>query len=188
LRGGGEQPVNYNSSVKIGNFNFDPAWLSKDIMIQDFIEAVMHQLFLGAAESNYELITMWLSDLPKAANINTSGFLRALQDLIKDLRGFGLSWLIAYPLTGQKGKLGTGSWVAENWVFLVRVSQFIFGWCNRDSENATKYGVDDMSRMVIAFHAFVARCLTHSGIDEKGIAEAELYLKEFLSALREFDV
>ena len=187
-KGGGEQPVNYDSSVKIGNFNFDPAWLSKDIMLQDFIEAVMHQLFLGAAESNYELITMWLSDLPKAANINTSGFLRALQDLIKDLRGFGLSWLIAYPLTGQKGKLGTGSWVAENWVFLVRVSQFIFGWCRRDQENATKYGVDDMSRMVLAFHAFVARCLTHSGIDEQGIVEAELYLKEFLSALREFDV
>ena len=183
------QPVNYNSSVKIGNFHFDPGWLSKDMAMQDYIEGIMHLLFLGAAESNYELIMLWLSKLPKGGpKISATGFKRALQELIKDLRGFGLSWLMAYPLTGQKGKLGTGSWVAENWVFLVRVSQLIFGWCSQDKENASKYGADDVSRMVIAFHAFVARCLTHSGIDERGIAEAELYLKEFLSSLREFDV
>lgn len=187
-KGNGEQPVNYNSSVKIGNFYFDPAWLSKEITLQDFIEAIMHQVFLGATESNHELITTWLSDLPKGANASTSGFLKTLQELIKDLRGFGLSWLVAYPLTGQKGKLGTGSWVAENWVFLVRVSQFIYGWCQRDRDISSKFGGDDMSRMVISFHAFVARCLTHSGVDEKDIAETELYLKEFLSSLREFDV
>jgi hypothetical protein len=182
------EAVDFNMPDKIGTFQFDPAWLSTEITIQDFIEAVMHQLFLGAAESNYELITTWLTKLPADSKLGHSGFLNALQELIKDLRGFHLSWLIAYPLTGVKGRLGTGSWVAENWVFLVRVSQFIFGWCCKDHESTAKYGVDDMSRLVVAFHAFVARCLTHSGIDEEGIKEAELYLKEFLSALREFDV
>jgi hypothetical protein len=114
--------------------------------------------------------------------------LRTLQERIKDLCGFGLSWLVAYPLTGQKGKLGTGSWVAKNWVFLVRVSQFIYGWCQRDPEISRKLGGDDMSGMVISFHAFVARCLTHLGVDKRDIAETELYLKEFLSSLCKFDV
>jgi hypothetical protein len=95
---------------------------------------------------------------------------------------------MAYPLTGQKGKLGTGSWVAENWVCFVRISQFVYGWCHKDFENAKKYGIDDMSRLVIAFHAFVARCLTHSGIDNSHIRETGLYMKEFLSAVRELDI
>ena len=42
--------------------------------------------------------------------------------------------------------------------------------------------------MVIVYHAFVARCLTHNGIDDALIAETELYMKEFLSAVREFDI
>ena len=182
-----QNDVDYFQDDKIGDFEFDPAWLSREISLQDYIEAVMHQLFLGAAESNFDLTTTWLSDTPAAAKLGHTTFLQMFQVLIKDLRGFNLSWLLAYPLTGKKGKLGTGSWVAENWVFFVRISQVVFGWC-KNSEQASKYGVDDMSRMVIAFHAFVARCLTHAGIDGGGIKEAELYLKEFLSALREFDV
>ncbi len=183
-----KQPeADYGQAHKIGNFHFDPAWLSTQISLQDFIEAIMHQLFLGASESNFELITDWLSSTPSAAKLGHSSFLQALQVLIKDLRPFNLSWLLAYPLTGKKGKLGTGSWVAENWVFFTRVSQFIFGWCCKN-DGATKYGVEDMSRVVIAFHAFVARCLTHAGMDGAAIDEAELYMKEFLSSLREFDV
>lgn len=182
-----QDAVDYNRPNLIGNFKFDPAWMSEEISVEDFIEAVMHQVFLGAAESNYELTTIWLSSMPSAAKLGSTPFLHHLQALIKDLRTFSLSWLQAYPLTGQKSKLGTGSWVAENWVFFVRVSQFIFGWCCKN-DDASKYGVEDMSRMVIAFHAFVARSLTHGGLDGKGIDKVELYLKEFLSALREFDV
>lgn len=184
----GQDDIDYHSSQSIGGFTFHPAWQSKEVSLRDFIEAVMHQLFLGAAESNYELIGLWLSATPSAAKLGYSSFLAVLQVLLKDLRPFNLSWLLAYPLTGKKGKLGTGSWVAENWVSMQRISQFAYGWCFRDEENASKYGAEDMSRVVNAFHAFVARCLTHAGIDFQSIAEADLYLKEFLSALREFDI
>lgn len=180
--------IDYFCPSGIGEFVFHPAWKSKSVNMQDFIEAVMHQLFLGAAESNYDLIAMWLASTDSSAKLGHASFLNVLQELLKDLRGFHLSWLLAYPMTGKKGSLGTGSWVAENWVCLVRISQFVFGWCRRNPDIASKYGVDDMSRMVIAYHAFVARCLTHSGITKNSIAEAELYMKEFLSALRELDV
>lgn len=180
--------IDYSLTDSIGKFQFHPNWLSQDVSVEDFIEAIMHQLFLGAAESNFELIGLWLSESPAAAKVPHSRFLNTLQELLQDLRGYGLQWLNAYPLTGKKGKLGTGSWVAENWVCYVRISQFIYGWCCRDHGNASKYGVDDVSRLVISYHAFVARCLTHSGIDAKSIAETELFMKEFLSSLREVDV
>ena len=45
-----------------------------------------------------------------------------------------------------------------------------------------------MSCMVISYHAFVARCLIHSGIDDAVIRETELHLKEFLSSVREFNL
>ena len=180
--------VDYSHTQGIGTFQFPAAWLSTQLKLEDYIEAPMHLLFLGLTESNYDLITKWLSSTPAAAKLGISPFKSALQHLIKDLRGFSLSWLAAYPLTGKKGSLGTGSWVAENWSFLVRISQFIYGWCARDHNCSKHYGVDDMSRMVISFHALVARLLTHSGVTKRHIKETELYLKEFLSAVRELDI
>ena len=180
--------IDYSESKGIGKFQFPAAWLSTQLKLEDYIEAPMHLLFLGLTESNYDLITKWLSSAPAAAKLGVAPFKAVLQELIKDLRGFSLSWLAAYPLTGKKGSLGTGSWVAENWSFLVRISQFIYGWCARNHNCSGRYGVDDMSRMVIAFHALVARLLTHSGISRRHIKATELYMKEFLSATRELDI
>ena len=183
-----QDSVDYGCSDRIGNFKFHPSWLSHEIEVRDYIEALMHQLFLGAASSNFELLELWMKETPSSAKLGFTTFLNVLQDLIKDLRGFNLSWLNAYPLTGKKGSLGTGSWVAENWVFFTRISQFVTAWCVRDHSTSSRHGVDDVSRLVIAFHAFVARCLTHGGMNKESIAEAHLYMKEVLSCLRELDV
>ena len=183
-----QDAISYDKEDGIGNFEFPAAWLSNEITLQDYIEAVMHQLFLGITSSNFELLLKWLGDAPAATKLGISPFKNVLQTLIKDLRPFMLSWLAAYPLTGKKGNLGTGSWVAENYIFFARISPFITGWCTRDADRASRYGVDDMSRMFISFHAMVARLLTHGGIDENHIAMTELYMKEFLSAVREFDI
>ena len=183
-----DETVNYVDNEGIGDFKFPAPWLSKEISLRDYIEAVMHLLFLGIAESNFDLIQIWLKGLPSSSKLALATFKGILQTLIKDLQPFHLSWLCAYPLTGKKGNLGTGSWVAENYVFFVRVSQLIFGWCTRDPGNNAKYGVNDMSRMVIAFHALVARCMTHGGINDEFIKETERLIKEFLSAVREFDI
>lgn len=180
-----QESVRYNEEAGICGLQFPGSWLSFQISIMDYIEAVMHILFLGVAKSNWELVTKWLTDTPKMSN---AGFLNALQELIKDLRLLSLSWLPAYPLTGQKGKLGTGSWVAENWITLVRISQFVYGYIVGNSTDASEHGADDVSRMVISFHAFVARCMTHSGVNGSFIQETKRYLKEFLSAVRELDV
>ena len=183
-----QDDINYSQFDGIGDFQFPASWLSNEISVQDYIEAPMHQLFLGVAESGYELILRWLADSPPAAKVGVAPFKAVLQKLIRDLRGFMLSWLGAYPLTGKKGNLGTGSWVAENWIFFARVSQFVFGWCIRDHATTKKHGVDDMSRMVISYHALLARLLTHGGVDEKHIAKTRLYMNEFLSTVRELDI
>ena len=53
---------------------------------------------------------------------------------------------------------------------------------------SSKFGVDDLSRVVISFHALMARCLTHSAIDEAFIEDVRLHVKEFLSCVRELDI
>ena len=183
-----QDTVDYREEGGIAQFRFPASWLSNEISMRDYIEATMHQLFLGVAESNFELMTKWLADAPAAAKVGVAPFKNVLQTLIANLRGFQLSWLAAYPLTGKKGNLGHGSWVGENWVCAVRISQLLVAWCIREYGSSSKFGVDDLSRMVIAFHAFVARCMTHAGIDDNFISETELYMKEFLSAVREFDL
>ena len=53
---------NYGEEDKIGKFHFPVSWLSTQVTLQDHIEAPMHLLFLGIAESNYDLTTKkWLS-------------------------------------------------------------------------------------------------------------------------------
>ena len=183
-----EDNTDYSLEDRIGDFKFHPAWLSHELSVQDYIEAIMHQMFLGAASSNFELVEMWLKETPAGAKLGFTSMLNILQVLIKELRVFNLSWLIACPLTGKKGSLGTGSWVAENWVFFMRISPLIYGWCAREKDVVSKYGVDDVSRMTLAFYCFVSRCLTHSGIDDEAIAETEQLMKEFLSALWELDI
>lgn len=183
-----ENEVQYDEDTGIFGFKFPGSWQSIQISILDYIEAIMHILFLGIAKSQWELQAKWFTDTPAGAKVSNSGFLNVLQTLIKDLRVLNLSWLPAYPLTGQKGKLGTGSWVAENWITLVRVSQFVFGYLAANHKAASRHGADDVSRTVIALHAFVARCMTHSGINGNFIKDTECYLKEFLSTVRELDV
>ena len=185
---GTQENISFTDPTGVGKFQFPAPWLSTEISLRDYIEAVMHQLFLGIAESNFELMQLWLKELPASSKLGLSPFKNVLQTLIKDLRPFMLSWLEAYPLTGKKGNLGTGSWVGENHICFVRISQPVFGWCCRNAEENSKHGVDDMSRMVISFHALVARCLTHGGINDAFIQETERLMKEFLSSVREFDV
>ena len=143
--------MDYSLEAGIGGFEFPGPWLSKEVSLRDYVEAIMHQLFLGIAESNFELASQFMTSAPASAKLGLASFKNVLQELIKDLRPFMLSWLAAYPLTGKKGNLGTGSWVAENWVFLTRISQIIYGWCARTKEARTKHGADDLSRMVVSF-------------------------------------
>ena len=185
---GDQDTVSYNDPLHIGDYTFPAAWSTTDIAIRDYVEAIMHELYLGIATSNYDLTMSWMSSIPAASKIAAATFRTTLQRLIKDLRWFQLPWLKAYPLTGtKKGGLGTGSWVAENWAFYVRISPFIYGWCTREKVSA-KYGVDDMSRLIQAYHCVVARIMTHCYVSDKCIKETRLYMKEFLSCVRELDV
>jgi hypothetical protein len=177
--------IDYEAPDGIGGFDFPAAWQS-DLMVPDFIEAVMHLINLGVQESNFDLITKWLTDVPARSKLSSQAFRNAIQPLLKDLKVFMLAWLAAYPLTGEQ--LKTGGWVSENWMTMIRLSKVLFAWCAQNHELAAKFGVDDLSRMVIAFNAMVARALTHSSIDDAFVAEMELYMLEFLSCVREFDI
>jgi hypothetical protein len=112
-----------------------------------------------------------------------------MQELLTDLKPLMLNWLQTLPLNvSDKKGYTTGGWVGEQWIAFVRVSKPLFGWCVRNHDLASKFGVDDLSRVVISFHALTARCLTHSAIDEAFIEDVRLHLKEFLSCVRELDI
>ena len=135
------------------------------------------------------LTRKWLADSPAAgtSGLQDSSFVECMQSLIKDLKRFNLSWLAACPLTGQKGNLGTGSWVGENFVFLAHVSPIVFAACPRDRKKVVECGLNNMSRMVICFHGLIARLMTHSGINEATMRETSWFIREFLSCVKEFN-
>ena len=156
----------------------------------DFIETVMHQLGLGVAKSNFELCSQYMADAPAKSGLSQSDFLRSVQALLVDLKGFLLGWLQAYPLNGcgVASKHTTGGWAGENWMCYLRLSKYLHAWCCKNQTVASRHGADDLRRTINSFHAFTARCMTHAGIDSKFVTETELYMKEFLSCVKEFDI
>ena len=45
---------------KAHKFDWIAPWLDKDLSLDGYIEAIMHILFLGVEESNFELVGKWL--------------------------------------------------------------------------------------------------------------------------------
>ena len=184
-----DSPDGINSPIPDKSFGFPAAWLDT-APLDDYIETVMHLLGLGVAPANFDLITQYLAGLPAAkSGMSSTGLRRAMQELLVDLKPLMLNWLKALPLNvSDKKGYTTGGWVGEQWIAFVRVSKPLFGWCVRNHDKASKFGVDDLSRVVISFHALTARCLTHSAIDQAFIEDVRLHLKEFLSCVRELDI
>jgi hypothetical protein len=178
--------IDYGSKESIGSFKFPASWTGS-LPLKMYIEAIMHQLFLGNAESLLELASKWTS-LKESGGISNAAFRREIQPLLQDLRPLQLSWLLAYPFSGKPADYKTGSWVSENWLAFVRLAPVLFGWCYQDLEQGNKNGVKDLARTILSFHALVARVMTHGGVDEDFILETSLHLKEFMSCLRELDV
>jgi hypothetical protein len=187
-------PVDYFEKENIGTFRFPAAWLG-DLSVKEYIEAVMHLLNLGIADSLLDLTTSWLVQCKgtKEFDMSSTNFRRTIQPLLVDLKNFQLGWLRAYPFTGEGNKdknkvFGTGSWQAENWMAFVRISPIIYGWICRDPVTGTKNGYSDVSRAMLSFHAVSARAMTHAGITPSLIDETEYLMREFLSCVRELDV
>ena len=190
--------VEYNSLAFIGVptpdmeqvIYFPPVW-NDNLELLDFIETPMHQLGLGIGKSILEMITEWLkSDLiPAQSGLTSTGLRRNMQNLLQDLKKVRMSWCNPLPFNeSDKKGYSTGGWVADQWFALIRFSKMLFAWCARPDAQSSRYGAHDLSRVLISYVAFVARCLTHSPIDKAFIAETRLHAKEFLSCLRDFDV
>ena len=190
LRQGGGPIVDFNSSKSLGDFYFPAPWFGH-LTIDDYIEMLMHEIFLGLAKTNRELLDQYLDQ----SKYGVATWYKTVSPLLTDLKILNLSWLPTHPFSGEDSK-GTGGWVSENWMAWVRLSKCCYSWFTRGQLDLTLNSKDgngshDVARMVIVFAALVARLLTHSGITENSTnsaAEVELYLKEFLSSIAELDV
>lgn len=181
----GATDIDYDAKERVGVYRFLASWVG-DLPLKYYIEALMHLLFLGNAESILELATKWTKGA--IAPVSNAKFRRGVQPLLQELRTFQLSWLHIYPFSGKETDYKTGSWVSENWLALVRIFPIVFGWCWSDHKRGLKDGAPDLARLILGFHALVSRLLTHGGIDKADIDECEDYMKEFMSSLQEFDV
>ncbi len=176
------EDVDYTSETHIGSFEFPAPWIGI-LELNRHIEVLMHLIFLGIASSNMVLIDLWQSKNGKPVNT----FRRNANVLIKALRVYQLSWLNVLPFGGADGKLTTGTWVSENWSGISRLMKFLhIGMVGLESDDGI--GAGNVSRVVVAYSALVARLLTHSGMDDNLLDEIEDYMKEFMSAVRELDL
>ena len=151
----------YTDQKGIGKFRFPASWMATDIGPSDYIELIMHILFLGVAESNFALISQYLKATKTSSD---TAFKKNAQELLEYLRRFGLSWLKAYPF-GKGG--GTGPWVSDNWLCWTRLSKVVYYWCNRNGLESRQEGSDNVLRTVICFVAMVARVMSHSGMTKQ---------------------
>jgi hypothetical protein len=97
----------------------DPStWNYPHTDISDYIDTIMHQLFLGVTKTLYKsMILLWMKSHGKGAP-----YLRSLSEPLKRIESLQLSWAKAKQV-GESGKFG--GIVSENYVFLARASKWL---------------------------------------------------------------
>mgnify|MGYP000464494245 CR=1 FL=1 len=146
--------INYDDPEGIGGFRFPAAWIDPNLSVKDYIETVMHELALGVAESNFELCSLW--NKGKGRDL---AFRKNSQDLLQELKKFGLNWLHSYPFSANddtsSGNYGTGSWAGKNWIAWMLISKILYLHVLTPlSPNHPKTaGHGDVVRLIIVFTA-----------------------------------
>lgn len=172
--------IDWNANYGVGSYRFPAAWVG-DIPIFLCIEMLMHLLFLGIASSNFDLCADYLT-----SHKQLDTFKKPAHSLLQILNKFNLSWLLAFPLSGNK--LTTGTWVSENWLAWVRISKICYAFCVQEGVTDERKGCNDLLRMVTSFTALVSRVMSHTGSSDKSTDVLDAIVKEFLSSVREFHV
>ena len=90
----------------------------------------MHEIFIGVAAANFELASLW-----NKRGTRDTDFRRNANQLLLELKKFGLNWLHTYPFSttqdpksgdSKGGGFGTGAWQGENWISWVRISKVVY--------------------------------------------------------------
>lgn len=187
--------VDYDSKEGLGDSLQYPAPWFGGVKLHDYIETVMHQCFIGISQTNMEIIDNFMkSNKTPGLKWGVEPFRRGIQVLLQDLKSFGLSWLLIMPFNTNKkadetvSGHTTGSWQGENWLAFTRISCIVFSWILKDGKKGLQSGALDVSRMVVCYHAFISRLMTHSGMNISRIHECDMLIKEFLNCVSEVDI
>jgi hypothetical protein len=118
----------------------DPStWNYPETEICDFIDTIMHQLFLGVTKTFYKgMVLTWLKSNGKGAP-----YLRSLSEPLKRIESLQLSWAKAKQV-GETGKFG--GIVSENYVFLARASKWLHAGIGSLPATDSKYQDPDRAR------------------------------------------
>ena len=109
-----DSPAGIKSPVANESFSFPACW-TDNLSLDDFIETVMHLLGLGIAPSHFDLITIFLKELPAGSGMSSTALRRAMQELLTDLKPLMLNWLNALPLNvSDKKGYTTGGELESN--------------------------------------------------------------------------
>lgn len=182
--GGDPDTIDWFDDEKVGGYRFPAAW-NGDVGVRQFIEMVMHLLFLGVAKSNFKLTHKFLLHCKRPAET----FKKTMHELLRSLTSFNLSWLLVMPFNGStKTKFTTGTWVSENWLAWTRISKVTAAYFTRRGLDDHRIGCDDLIRLLTSFVAVVARILSHAGASSRTNTIIDHLLKEFLSSVGELDI
>jgi hypothetical protein len=172
--------IDWNDDYFVGSYRFPAAWVA-GLQIPNYIELLMHLVFLGLASSCFQLSCVYFVALKQETK-----FKEKSNQLLQVLMKFNLSWLLVYPFGGKK--LTTGAWVSENWLAWVRVSKICFAYCAQNGIEDQRNGCNDVIRMVTCFSAMTASIMSRAGCSQTSIRLVDALVREFLSTVRELDV
>lgn len=83
------------NSQQLGSYQFPASWLG-DLWLPRFIEMIMHLLFLGVAGSTFKLCNSHIKSIGKGEETSEKN----VQEPLKALTKFNLSWPLILPLSG----------------------------------------------------------------------------------------
>jgi hypothetical protein len=90
-----------------------PSWETPGADVSEFIDCIMHQLFLGVRRTTWFMVEKWCAQKGCLASLK-----RAQVGLFEQVQRLQLDWAMALPCAKRK------SYVAENWLLAVRLERW----------------------------------------------------------------
>jgi hypothetical protein len=146
--------------------------------------AGMHMLFLGHVKSNFEMLTVWLSN--RSVNAMFGKQANLYFDLVKKMRVS--KYYSSHNLSTTKW--GTGNWVSENYLFFARIQKFMITLPAITKSKLMKVLDNDfileyrsIQRFITSAHASISRIMS----TKEYVKDMDCLIKIYMDCMVEID-
>ena len=167
---------NRNPVTTVLDLSLPPMWVSS-LLLDQFVDTPMHQLFEGLVKSSLELLSKYLKFHKKWAK-----FGKMMNELIDDVASLHVGYCKCEPLTNQDDFKG-GGWLAETYLGYSRIMVIMTNYLDMFLTPDT-VGINEIKLVIQTLYSLLSHLMTN---DTTSIDIISNHVKLFLATIHYYE-